>query len=77
MFAPLPFVVIDPCSTNPADSFASVRQAPDLGAPEAGRLPPGTPVLIDVIADGWAHLAKANPFRDLGFVAVSLLREAT
>jgi hypothetical protein len=77
MVAPLRFVVIDPCSANPADNFASVRQAPDPGAIEAGRLQPGTPVLIDGIKDGWAHLARANPFRDLGFVALSLLREAT
>jgi hypothetical protein len=34
-------------------------------------------VLIDTIADGWGHLARANPFLDLGFVALSLLREAT
>ena len=77
MVAPLRFVVIDPCSANPADNFASVRQAPDPGAIEAGRLQPGTPVLIDGIKDGWAHLARANPFLDLGFVAVSLLRQAS
>jgi len=75
MVAPLRFVVIDPCSANPAENFASVRQAPNLDAREAGRLPPGTSVLIDVIADDWAHLARANPFLDLGFVPLSLLRQ--
>jgi hypothetical protein len=39
-------VVSDPGSTNPADSIASVHQAPNLGAPEAGQLAPGTPVTI-------------------------------
>ena len=70
------FVVIDPCSPDPANNFANVRQAPTLAAPIAGQLQPGTPVLIDSISDGWAHLAVANPFRDLGFVALSLLRKA-
>jgi hypothetical protein len=70
------YVVIDPCSDNKASNFANVRQAPAPAAPIAGQLPPGTPVLIDSISDGWAHLAKANSFRDLGFVAVSLLRKA-
>ena len=70
-------MVVDPCSSNPANNFASVRQAPNLDAIEAGQLAPGTPVLIDVIADGWAHLAKANRFHDLGFVPLSLLRQAT
>jgi hypothetical protein len=74
---PQPFLVIDPCSANPADNFASVRQAPTLKSPEAGRLQPGTPVLIDVIKDEWAHLARTNPFLDLGFVPVSLLRQAS
>jgi hypothetical protein len=70
------FVVIDPCSTDPASNFANVRQAPALAAAIACQLAPGTPVLIDSISGGWAHLATANPFRDLGFVAVSLLRKA-
>jgi hypothetical protein len=63
----LEFVVID---------FANVRQAPSPTAPIAGRLEPGTPVLIDSVTNGWAHLAVDNPFRDLGFVAMSLLRKA-
>jgi len=71
-----PFVVIDPCSPDPANNFANVRQAPSLEAPIAGQLQPGTPVLIDSVSDGWAHLAVANPFRDLGFIALSLLRKA-
>jgi hypothetical protein len=70
------YLVIDPCSADPASNFANVRQAPDVGAPIAGQLQPGTPVLIDSIRDGWAHLAPANPFRDLGFVSASLLRKA-
>lgn len=70
------FVVIDACSADPARNFANVRQAPSLVAPIAGQLSPGTPVLIDSINAGWAHLATANPFRDLGFVAVNLLRKA-
>jgi hypothetical protein len=73
---PLPYIVIDSCSANPADNFASVRQAPNPGAPEAGRLNPGTPVLIDGIENDWAHLSQANPFRDLGFVPTKLLRKA-
>jgi hypothetical protein len=70
------FVILDPCSADPASNFANVRQAPSLMAPIAGQLPPGTPVLIDSIEQGWAHLAPANPFRDLGFVATNLLRKA-
>jgi hypothetical protein len=73
---PLPYIVIDTCSASPTDNFASVRQAPRADAQEAGRLDPGTPVLIDAVEDGWAHLAQANPFRDLGFVATNLLRKA-
>jgi hypothetical protein len=68
------FAVIDPCSANPAENFASVRQAPRSDAIEAGRLAPGTPVAIDAIADGWAHLARENRVRDLGFVPLRLLR---
>jgi hypothetical protein len=70
------YVIVDPCSADPASNFANVRQAPDLGAPIAGQLQPGTPVLIDSIHGEWAHLAPANPFRDLGFVSASLLRKA-
>jgi hypothetical protein len=75
MGTPLRFVIINPCNADPAKNFANVRQAPNPHAKEAGQLLPGTPVLVDVIADGWAHLARANPFLDLGFVDVSLLRQ--
>lgn len=74
---PQRFAVVDPCSLNPEENFASVRQAPHLGAIEAGRLQPGTRVLVDGIADGWAHLARANRIKDLGFVQISLLRQVS
>jgi hypothetical protein len=72
----LSFAVADPVSPNPAENFASVRQAPRADASEAHRLRPGARVLVDSIEDGWAHLARANRFKDLGFVQAHLLRPA-
>ncbi|HEU4327437.1 MAG TPA: N-acetylmuramoyl-L-alanine amidase [Roseiflexaceae bacterium] len=66
--------VIDPCSSDPADNWAAVRQGPGASYPIAlggtARLYPGTIVEVDQVRpDGWSHLAN-----DLGFVATTLLR---
>lgn len=71
--------VINPCSTDPADNFAAVRQGPGVNPktrqvyPVAlggtARLEPGAIVEIDQVrADGWVHLASG-----LGFVSLTLL----
>ncbi|HEU4327368.1 MAG TPA: hypothetical protein VFS21_29795 [Roseiflexaceae bacterium] len=67
--------VIDPCSTDPRDNFAAVRQGPGVHYPIAlggtARLEPGDIVQVDQIrADGWAHLASS-----LGFVSRKLLKD--
>ncbi|HEU4327367.1 MAG TPA: peptidoglycan recognition family protein [Roseiflexaceae bacterium] len=66
--------VIDPCSSDPADNWAAVRQGPGASYPIAlggtAHLYPGTIVEVDQVRpDGWSHLAN-----DLGFVATTLLR---
>jgi N-acetyl-anhydromuramyl-L-alanine amidase AmpD len=53
--------------------FAAVRQAPKRSAIMAGQLAPGRMVLIDGWKDGWAHMSRLNPERDLGFIHPSLL----
>jgi hypothetical protein len=72
---PLRFVVIDPVSRNPEENVAIVRRAPHMGAAETGRLKPGTKVTVDGMADGWAHLSRANRVKNMGFIPLSLLRQ--
>ncbi|HEU4327438.1 MAG TPA: hypothetical protein VFS21_30145 [Roseiflexaceae bacterium] len=67
--------VIDPCSTDPRDNFAAVRQGPGVHYPIAlhgtARLEPGDTVEVDQVRpDGWVHLASG-----LGFVSKRLMRE--
>ncbi|HEU4322110.1 MAG TPA: N-acetylmuramoyl-L-alanine amidase [Roseiflexaceae bacterium] len=72
--------VINPCSSDPADNWAAVRQGPGINPKTkqlypialggTARLNPGTFVEIDQVrADGWSHLANG-----WGFVATALLR---
>lgn len=63
--------------------FAAVREGPGTKYQIAGKFYPGQQVRVDVIKTGqvvsndrrWAHLSKNNPFRDLGFIHMSLLRK--
>ncbi|HEU4322111.1 MAG TPA: hypothetical protein VFS21_03090 [Roseiflexaceae bacterium] len=67
--------VIDPCSSDPADNWAAVRQGPGVHYPIAlggtARLEPGDIIQVDQVrADGWVHLASG-----LGFVSKRLLKD--